>query len=275
MVKVLDHLNGRPHSPDMPAHRSPPWQSLPSDASALSLPTVKAYLASVPPRAPCGTMRELVITISLADLEAAGACDSGLAYYREARDAAGRGPRPLRIVWSALAYVWLATSAPGYCDWLVRAGVLPRWDLQGYNLSGANLRGANLSGADLRGADLSGADLSRADLSWANLRGADLSWANLRGANLSRADLSWANLRGADLSGADLSGADLSGADLSGANLSGANLRGADLSGANLSRAYLRGADLSGANLSRAYRPTGEIPEGYTRSESGHLTKTH
>ena len=133
------------------------WSALPRDASALSFPAVKGYLASNPPRAPRGAMREIVITISLADLEAAGACDGGLAYYREARDAAGRGARPLRIVWSALAYVWLATSAPGYCDWLVRSGVLPRWDLQGANLYGADLYGANLSGANLSGAYLSGA----------------------------------------------------------------------------------------------------------------------
>ena len=82
--------------------------------------------------------------------------------------------------------------------------MLPKADLHGANLYGADLTRANLSGADLIGADL-----TRATLSGADLIGADLTRANLYGANLSEADLSDATLSEANLSGANLSGADL------------------------------------------------------------------
>jgi hypothetical protein len=101
---------------------------------------------------------------------------------------------------------------------------VPRADLLGAQLSGAQLEEANLSGARLRRANLSGADLTMA-----NLSGADLTMANLSGANLDSADLSDAWLVKADLSGALLGAANLSGAWLVEADMSGALLVVADL----------------------------------------------
>ena len=102
---------------------------------------------------------------------------------------------------------------------------------------------------------------SRTWVRWAISEGILPSWS-LRGADLS----------GANLYGADLYGACLRGANLYGANLSDANLRDADLSGANLQDANLRGANLYGADLYGAYYPTGDVPAGWRRTETGHLT---
>jgi hypothetical protein len=99
---------------------------------------------------------------------------------------------------------------------------LPRFELSGANLSGADLRYENLKGAPLEGADLSNADLRGANLITAELSGANLSGADLSGANLTAADLSGANLHRAHLGEAILRVAKLSDADFSDANLSGA-----------------------------------------------------
>lgn len=80
-------------------------------------------------------------------------------------------------------------------------------------LAGAPLGASeNLPRRDLRGARLAGADLARANLQRADRRDAQLEGARLALANLQRADLRGARLGGADLTGADLTGADLGGA---------------------------------------------------------------
>lgn len=112
---------------------------------------------------------------------------------------------------------------------------------------------------------LTGKD-SRSWVRWAIDEGILPSWslsgADLRGANLIDANLIGANLRDANLRGAYLRGADIRGADLSDANLRGADLRDA----------YLYGADLYGADLYGAYYPSGDVPAGWRRTETGHLT---
>ncbi len=103
-----------------------------------------------------------------------------------------------------------------------RAGV-PRADLTGAYLSGAQLFGANLTGARLSGVHLSGADLLRANLTGAKLSKANMAGAELFRANLSGSRLNLANLTGARLNRANLSDAVLAEADLSDAVLGGAN----------------------------------------------------
>lgn len=98
--------------------------------------------------------------------------------------------------------------------------------------------------------------------------GADLSYTKLQVVNLEGANLRTAHLYGANLRGAKLQGANLRDANLYGAILVGANLYGADLRGANL---YC--ATLYGANLERAHYPNGDVPEGWRRTETGHLTR--
>jgi hypothetical protein len=216
----------------------------------------------------------IILRIYRQRLVDAGACHDGLALYDAiAAMAKARGDRRarkrLRVRWTPLHAVWLASAYPAWACWAEAHGIVPHLrgaDLVGANLGGADLRGANLRGADLRGANLYGADLRGANLykgGWTAQPatsapyGADLRGANLRGANL----------YGADLRGADLRGANLYGADLRGANLRGANLYGADLRGANLV-----GANLVGANLRGAYR-LHDPPAGWAADSSGYLSR--
>ena len=67
--------------------------------------------------------------------------------------------------------------------------LVPRADLAGAYLGGANLEGAHLEGADLEGAHLEGANLQGAHLAGATLLGANLERANLHGAYLEKAVL--------------------------------------------------------------------------------------
>jgi Pentapeptide repeats (8 copies) len=144
-----------------------------------------------------------------------------------------------------------------------RSGV-PRGDLSGAHLAGAQLDMANLSGARL----------ARVDLSFASLAGANLSGAQLGSANLSRAWLEKTDLAGARLGGADLSGVLADGANLSDARLGGANLSSAWLGGAKLSGARLDIAQLAGADLRKAKGITQEQAnaargDGKTRLPAG------
>jgi len=147
-------------------------------------------------------MKEIVVAISRKELKALGACAESLVLYEEVKKLAGRGNRPLRLVWSPLSYVWFAKKHPSFCGWAIERGLLTQWSLTGANLNGADLYGANLARADLSYAYLSYAYLSGADLTGADLTGAKLLGADLTGALLSGALLSYANLSGADLLGA-------------------------------------------------------------------------
>jgi CBS domain-containing protein len=112
--------------------------------------------------------------------------------------------------WSSVVQK-LATSPDGdFGALLAAAGLDPRNDLAGADLSGLDLSGVDFSGADLRGSDLSRSKLAGALLRLANVQNADLVETDLRGA-----DLTDANLRGADLTGANLIGCKLQGTDLS------------------------------------------------------------
>jgi len=90
-------------------------------------------------------------------------------------------------------------------------------------------RGANLAAAQFdagRGAQMTLPMLPRTDLAGCDLTGANLAGADLAGASLTFADLTGANLSDANLAGADLSRANMTGADVTGANLATADLDG-------------------------------------------------
>lgn len=175
--------------------------------------------------------------------------------------------------------------------------IMPKVNLRGARLQGADLIGARLQGADLgkfyehlsnglnlaafddlnggvlevqlQGANLNEAQLQGATLVAANLQGATLLAANLQGANLVGANLQGADLRGADLRGAVL-GADLQdniifGRDLGGEGLLGADLRGADLGGADLRGAVLMAVDHRGASLREAWIGGAQFPKADLR----------
>ena len=153
----------------------------------------------------------IIVTITREQLTEARACPEGVALFDaikkhqdEVRACSGKPRRKsLRIVWSRLAQVWMASAYPWAWGWARDMGILPAVPLTGADLRGADLSDADLYGANLYGANLYGANLRDADLSGANLSDADLSGANLRDANLGGADLSGAYLGDADLSGAD------------------------------------------------------------------------
>ena len=179
-------------------------------------------------------------TLYRRELVAANACQEGRALHAQIVAMQGRRHSVYVREWTPLHSVWLAVAHPGFASWLSERGLIPR----------ANLYGANLTRANLYGANLYGANLTRADLCGANLYGASLC--------------------GASLSGANLCGASLYGADLTRANLYGANLTRADLCGANLYGA----ATLIVACLDSAYYPTGDVPTGWERDESGYLRRS-
>ncbi len=203
--------------------------------------TVYAGFDSLRRRCPSvGKGEHMKIKIRRKTLVEHRACKEGLEWFDALKERMGVPKnKVLTIQWDALAMVWSLTDEDSrrLVRWAINKGILPSWSLSDADLRGAYLFRADLSDADLRGADLRGADLSDADLRDADLRGADLS----------DADLSDADLRGAYLFRADLSDADLRGADL-------------------------RGADLSDADLRGAYYPTGYVPAGWRRTETGHLT---
>jgi uncharacterized protein YjbI with pentapeptide repeats len=147
----------------------------------------------------------ITVAITEAALRAEDACVDGLdlfavikAHQDDVRRSEGKTPRRgLRVTWTRLHALWLATAYPSMAGWLVDKGIVPSVCLRGANLDGANLPFANLDGANLPFANLDGANLP-----FANLRGANLDGANLRGANLDGANLDGANLDGANLDGA-------------------------------------------------------------------------
>jgi hypothetical protein len=116
---------------------------------------------------------------------------------------------------------------------------LPRLDLSGAELPGANLGCLTLNAACFDGATLTKAWLLESKLKQATFQGANLDqvWgvaATLQGADFTKATLTRANLRECDCRDAIFRDA-----NLTGATLSGANLCGADLSSANLRDAIL------------------------------------
>lgn len=197
-------------------------------------------------------MKHVMVTVSRKELKALGACKEAMALYEETKRLLGT-KKALRLIWSPLSYVWFAKNHPGLCWWAVEKGVFPQLTLNGCDLSGASLVGAELSEARLGGCNLSGADLSMA-----SLIGARIDESNLSGTNLSKSNLARATLHGSNLSGAKLSRA----------NLYMADLRESNLSGADFSESNLKYADLLDA-----YYPSGKVPAGWKRTETGHLTK--
>jgi len=197
----------------------------------------------------------MIVRIYRRDLVAADACAGGLAVYDAiaaiATDAGDkRASKRLRLRWTPLHALWLASVHPDYARWLVDTRIVP--SLAYARLDRASLVGARLDGARLDGASLDGARLDRASLVGASLDGASLAYARLDRASLVGASLDGARLVGARLDGARLDGARLVGASLDRASLVGASLDGACLDGARLDGACLDGASLDGASLDGA-----------------------
>jgi hypothetical protein len=122
------------------------------------------------------------VTITMTELERAGACADGMAAFVWLA-----GGESLRIrEWTPLHTAWLhASPMSSYAAWAEHRGLIPRANLSRANLYGADLTGANLYGADLTGADLTGANLYGADLTGADLTGANLYGADVTGARSS------------------------------------------------------------------------------------------
>jgi len=125
--------------------------------------------------------------------------------------------------------------------------------LDGADLSNAILDGADLSYAELHGANLWGAQLQGASLSLAQMQGAELGEAQLQGADMWYAQLQGATLWSAQMQGADLRSAQLQGAELWFTELQGADLRTAQFQGAHLRSVLLQGADLRSTQLKGSY----------------------
>ena len=102
----------------------------------------------------------ITVTITEAALRAEDPCIDGLdlfasikAHQDDVRRGEGKPPRRgLRVTWTRLHALWLATAYPSMAGWLVDKGIvsgvcLPFANLDGANLPFANLRGANLDGA--------------------------------------------------------------------------------------------------------------------------------
>jgi len=173
----------------------------------------------------------IILRIYRRDLLAAAACANGLAVYDAiAAMALARGDeratKRLRLRWTPLHALWLASAYPSDARWLVEEGIVPAVAMYGAPLDGASLDGASLDGASLRNASLDGA----------SLRNASLRNAFLDGASLRNASLDGASLRNASLDGASLDGASLRNASLVGASLVDASLRNAFLDGAYWSK---------------------------------------
>ena len=88
------------------------------------------------------------ITITREELEAADACEEGLAWFDSiAPDGIWSGD------WTHQQQIALATGAGrAYAQWAMGAHLLPAYNLTGANLTDARLKGAYLKGANLTGA---------------------------------------------------------------------------------------------------------------------------
>jgi uncharacterized protein YjbI with pentapeptide repeats len=113
---------------------------------------------------------------------------------------------------------------------------LPKVQLVGAHLEGANLADAHLEWACLAGASLRGANLECVHLHEANLKRAHLEDVNFWGANLAGVEF---GRKFPVLQDADADGAHLAGAAFMGANLAGASLRGTDVTADQIGQGYL------------------------------------
>lgn len=97
----------------------------------------------------------ILISITRAELVAAGACEEGLRDFDELAALQGQVAGTWSFFWTPLFAVEFARGLyKRHIEWLYESGFIPR----------ANLRSANLRSADLGGADLGGANLYVANL---------------------------------------------------------------------------------------------------------------
>lgn len=165
-------------------------------------------------------------------------------------------------------------STENFLERIIENGLNPKTDFAELSLPRPNLSGANLQGADLTRVRFSQANLSNVNLEGANLQDAymtntDLSCANLKGANLTKANLQLSNLSNANLQEANLQDAYLDRANFQetkgdranfqsvrsfyeGGNFSNASLNNANFAGVSLDRGNFSNANLSNANFQEA-----------------------
>ena len=107
------------------------------------------------------------VTIWRKTLVKLDACAEGIALFDAVADlqpeSDPRRRRRIRVAdWTQLHGAWLLCRHSLFARWLEDRSIIPRANLGGAYLYGANLRGADLGGANLYGADLRGANLGGA-----------------------------------------------------------------------------------------------------------------
>jgi len=135
-----------------------------------------------------------LVSLSLADLRAAGACSSGVEFFKSI---AGESKKLVNTPWSPLIEIAYRTNreAKNFIGWAIVSRLFP-----GHSFDGADLRNVNLSNGNFVEVDFEDANMRNCDLF-----NSSFERACLRGANLKHANLEHANFSGADLQGADLS----------------------------------------------------------------------
>ena len=168
-------------------------------------------------------MQNIKITLSVAQLREADACEKGIEYFKKLFG------EEAEIIWNPLNELLVRKDPElkNYLQWLIMHKLIPSFSFDGINLEGTDLKLINFESISLCNANLSGTDLSHAYCADVNFRTANLSCANLYCAILRTTDLSYTNLYKTNLQYADLRGANLNFADLFGVDLTEAILDGA------------------------------------------------
>lgn len=139
-----------------------------------------------------------LVTLTLADLRAAEACDRGIQWFKNNLE---KNKKTLTLKWSPLSEIQYRTNpeTKNFITWAIAYRLLP-----GNSYNAANLRKNDLSHGDFQHTDFDQAILSRANLSNSDFSFVKMKDACLKYANLENTDFSGANLCGADLSKAKI-----------------------------------------------------------------------
>lgn len=123
----------------------------------------------------------------------------------------------------------VATPVPGTLERVDLHGLyLPRVDLRGADLKGANMVGFGSPFGDFANADMENVSASRSWFNYSIMDGANLAGATMgTGSDGGNTSLMFASLRGADLNSADLDHASMYGADITGSTWQGTDLTSA------------------------------------------------
>ena len=85
----------------------------------------------------------VLVSITRAELESAGACTEGIDLYDACCRRFKGGVRKVKVDrWEPIHTIWLLRAYPSFWSWLVSKDLIPRANLYGADLSRANLYGA-------------------------------------------------------------------------------------------------------------------------------------